>query len=368
MQVQSDDVPDLYNCSLCEPRAMDRERARALQQQRILDEQATNLKAAAAPPPVSASKSRKKPQTPVVSSVSDLTGTNPPPTSTKSRRKVKKPAERTPSTTPAALPPAPSTQEASLLAEVAADSSSAADNDRAAPSEAWSSEFTPIEENICFSDVVRQRLVEYCEAQTAAILLHSNYPIAKTPLDEVSNPSLGIIINPGSPQNTRKDFGHPVDYTSVPSDKEFSFISGDCEAIPLIGASLTAFASSIAVRAVADLAQISSCTNAGLTANGIGNLSSTYLRPTTYGLFCDTEKIHRAQMICELLGELQDIDQYRRSMVNQYNRLGIPKPGVFFLPSPLSIAIDSRQWGTAARFARTGMFSLSATIETCSDS
>lgn len=84
----------------------------------------------------------------------------------------------------------------------------------------------------------------------------------------------------------------------------------------------------------------------------VWSASKMFCRPAMHGLFSDTH-IPAGAFIMEYCGELYSADTYRANPINQYAKMGTPKPRVHLFPRPLNLAIDARMYGNPARFARS---------------
>lgn len=69
-----------------------------------------------------------------------------------------------------------------------------------------------------------------------------------------------------------------------------------------------------------------------------------------FGLFLE-RSVSKDRFIINYVGEVLTKTQYKCNPINQYRRFGCPKPGVLFHPN-LPISIDARQVGSKARFMR----------------
>ncbi|WVQ75301.1 hypothetical protein IAR50_004917 [Cryptococcus sp. DSM 104548] len=81
-------------------------------------------------------------------------------------------------------------------------------------------------------------------------------------------------------------------------------------------------------------------------------MPSLYTRPTIFGLFA-ASAIPTGSFIGEYLAEIQDPAKYRRDPVNQYALLGTCKPGVRTVGPPVDLILDARSYGSEMRFVRS---------------
>lgn len=79
--------------------------------------------------------------------------------------------------------------------------------------------------------------------------------------------------------------------------------------------------------------------------------SRTFSRPIMHGLFAN-QHIPAGCFIMEVKGILQRASDYRSDPKNMYPKIGCTKPRAHLLPPPLDLAIDMRNYGNSARFAR----------------
>lgn len=80
-------------------------------------------------------------------------------------------------------------------------------------------------------------------------------------------------------------------------------------------------------------------------------LACPYPRPVAQALYAKTP-LFAGNFIAPFYGQVTTRSTYHTMPSNQYDLLGVPKPGVRALPLPWSIMIDARHYGNEVRFAR----------------
>ncbi|KZO98168.1 hypothetical protein CALVIDRAFT_55973 [Calocera viscosa TUFC12733] len=81
--------------------------------------------------------------------------------------------------------------------------------------------------------------------------------------------------------------------------------------------------------------------------------STLYARPPQYGLFASDTPIPPGTLILEHRSVITPRSEYISDPTSQYAALCAPKAHVRMLGPPLNLALDAREWGNEARFART---------------
>jgi hypothetical protein len=322
----ADALPDNFYCELCEPRPVDRERARALQ---LANMEIAQLALDTQPGPV---KSRPKGRR-QKSEMGGNDGNDPSPTTAKPPSLPTKPKRRQPGAKPRSA-------KASIT-DTAPSPAAAAASSRAVASEAgrelddpffrepWTMQFSPLRNNLPKGargeHALRRLNMEWLsspEEERDLKLAERQTPARRTPNGHETTPD------------------PPADLPDL------SILAAPIPPINLIGPDIEALGAQVTVRPTRDSVNF-------LPNQYEGDLSPDDLsHPANYAVYAKSE-IPAGSFIGEFRGEVGPSQAYQRDTYNQYESLGVPKPHVRAVGPPLNLSIDARFWGTQLRFVRS---------------
>jgi hypothetical protein len=322
----ADALPDNFYCELCEPRPVDRERARALQ---LANMEIAQLALDTQPGPVKPRPKGRRQK----SEMGGNDGNDPSPTTAKPPSLPTKPKRRQPGAKPRSA-------KASIT-DTAPSPAAAAASSRAVASEAgrelddpffrepWTMQFSPLRHNLPKG------------ARGEHALRRLNMEWLSSP-EEERDLKLGERQTPAR----RTPNGHEPTPDPPADLPDLSILAAPIPPINLIGPDIEALAAQVAVKPVRDSVNF-------LPRQYEGDLSPDDLsHPANYAVYAKSE-IPAGSFIGEFRGEVGPSQAYQRDTYNQYESLGVPKPHVRAIGPPINLSIDARFWGTRLRYIRS---------------